>query len=293
MPPSPNAEEIFQLILRLEDELEEEGQDPDQRAFHLPNRAMHELGYESFALIEGTQANALFEQIREIHSSFYRQKDIAAGGAHAGAFMFRGISTLIEIPIIFGRVGIDLIQLCDLTDNQKIWLAHRKHDLDGYYETALNLLDFAGGFFRMGDFKPLPKQSSPLFFLARSHLQAAAATLCATLDTRGCVQSAILGSELSLKAAIAGHGTSDKELRAFGHDQRKLVAAVSSAYPNADTDGLLEGVRQLPPFVENRYSMDQPNRREAGRIVMTAQFIAAEAMRSVGQSTFRSKPSTP
>ena len=287
MQSNPSDDELFQLILGLEDQLEEEGLDPADRAFHLPNRAMEALGYESFALIEGSPTNALFERVRYIHSMLYRPKDVAAGGLHAGAFMFRGIATLIEIPYVFGSVKIDLLELCDLTENQKVWLSKREHELSAYCDTAIDLLDFTGGFFRMGGFKPLPKASIPLFFLARSHLQAAAATLCATLDTRGCVQSAILGSELALKAAISGAGATAKDLKKLGHNQLKLAAAVSSAYPSISATGLTRSVKVLPAYVSNRYSMTQPSYREAGTIVMAAQYNAGETIRAVCDSSFR------
>lgn len=280
---TPSDDELYALILKLEDELDEAGIDPDKRAWELPRKAMRELGYVNYVLSEGSPPQVLFDRIRSMHLLLYRPKDVAAGAIHGGAFMFRGIATLIEIPMMFGEVNIDLLKLCDLTQDQITWLSKRPNELQSYCDTVHDLLDFAGGFFGMGGFDLAPEESMPFFFLARSHLHAAAATLCAALDTRGCTQSAILGSELALKAAIAGTGAQERDLRSFGHDLDRMANAVADCYPVVKRDQLLHHVALLPPFVANRYSMKQPTRREAGAIVMSAQFIAAEAMRGAAR----------
>ena len=111
-------QELWDLISSIEDELLADGLDPKQRHFQLPVRAMERLGYTSFAL-SGPHEPTLLRRIRTIHQTLYRPKDVAVGGLHGGAFMFRGIAVEVRVPLFLGSVRIHPFEHNDLSPRQK------------------------------------------------------------------------------------------------------------------------------------------------------------------------------
>ncbi len=279
-------QEIFDLILKLEDELFLEGMEPKARHFELPRRAMQRLGYTSFIFV-GEGSPDILNRIRAIHSELYRKTDVAMGGLHGGAFMFRGIAVKVYTPIMFGSVRIDPLELCDLNPLQKQWLTSEQKYYEQYLDTFSDVFDVAGGLHGLGSYDELPDTAQPLFTLASFQLQAASATLCAAFDTRGAIQSSIIGAELALKAAVASKGANEADLKKFGHNLSKLATAIAENYPTFDVDSVNRRIATLPSYVRNRYSEAQPSRLETGNIVMASQFVAAASMRALTNHSFK------
>lgn len=267
--------------------MDDEGADPKDRSFHLPLRVMKDLGYQAYPL-GGLGAPPVLERIRALHKTLFRPEDVGVGGIHAGAFMFRGIVAHFYIPVMYGQCRIDPFELCDLTDNQKRLLGRRTSDVESYCDTFGDVFDFAGAAIGLGDYEPPPEGSRPLLGLASFHLQAAAAILRSAFDERGSVQSSILASELVLKAALRGKGASEAELKRLGHSVSSLIDAVKEAWPAFDADPVKERVTVISPYVANRYAEAQPSRREAGEIVMAAQYVAGAVARAMTGGSFRS-----
>lgn len=284
----PSDQQLFDLILKYEDVMEAEGADPKKRHFEVPGRIMKELGYISY-IAGGPGTPQVLERIHAIHKILYRDDDIGIGGLHGGVFMFRGIVTQFYIPFIFGRVGIDPFALCDLTDDQKRWMAARPADIDAFCDSFADVFDMAGAKMQMGDYGIPPAESRPLLGLAAFHLQAASATLRSAFDERGSVQSSILASELVLKAALLGGGADESELKGLGHDLQALIDAVGDSWSTFETEQVKVRAATLPPYVANRYSEQQPSRQEAGEIVMASQFVAGAVARALTGGSFRAK----
>lgn len=277
---NPTDKELFALVLQVEDQLEQEGLDPKGRHFKVPSVVMKKLGYESYFMF-GPGSPEVLDRIRGIQSKLYRPSDVGVGGLHGGAFMFRGISTWIYVPMAFGTVSLNPFQLCDLNVMQQNWLASRESDLDAFLRTFADLWDFAGGYAALGGYESPPKESMPLLGLAAFHIQSAAAALCRAFDTRGSVQSSIIASELVLKAALKGSGVPDSHLKKLGHNLPRLAEEVAQHWTSVSLNRLSSAIGKLPPYVENRYSEAQPTRSEAGEIVMAAQHIAGEVVRGL------------
>ena len=64
-----------------------------------------------------------------------------------------------------------------------------------------------------------------VFWLAAFQLRAAAAALSVAFDSRGAVQSAILGAELALKGGLAAIGADEKTRRKHRHDLASAATA--------------------------------------------------------------------
>ncbi len=282
-------QELWDLILTLEDELLADGLDLKQRHLHLPARAMERLGYTSFAW-SGPPESVLLRRIRTLHQALYRTKDIAVGSLHGGAFMFRDIAVEIRVPWFFGTVPIHPFEHNDLTPQQREWLASDPGQVEAYVSTYCDIFDYSACLhsFIDGYNKP-PKAARDLLYLAAFQLQGAGATLCAAFDGRGAIQGSLVGAELALKAALAGNGASDVELRRYSHNLHNLVNAVSNIYSRFEVTSVNSRMRILPELVDNRYSAQQPSRVETGDIVMACQHIAGAVARALTDGSFRAR----
>ena len=281
-------QELLDLILCIEDELLEDGLDAKQRHFRLPVMAMERLGYTSFSL-SGPHEPVLLRRIRTIHQNLYRAKDVAVGGLHGGAFMFRGIAVEVRVPLFFGSVQIRPFEHNDLSARQKEWLASDVEQVEAYVSTYCDIFDFAACLYSFGGYDKPSKGAEHLLSLAAFQLQGAGATLCAAFDGRGAIQSSLVGAELALKAALAGNGASDGDLKEYRHDLRRLVKAVSNVYSRFEKTSVNARMSLLPKLVDNRYSAQQPSRMETGEIVMASQYIAGAVARALTGGSLRSR----
>ena len=280
---------LSDLILNLEDELLAEGLDPQSRHLELPHRVMSQLGYDSY-ICSGPNSPELFHRIRKIHQTLYRTKDVSIGSLHGGAFMFRGIATEVRIPFVLGSVKIYPFKHNDLSSRQIEWLQSDPEHTEAYVSTFSDLFDFSACLNSFSGYVKPPEPARPLFGLAAFQIQGAGATLCAGFDERGAIQSSLIGAELALKAALAGKGVSDADLKKkYGHNLSCLVEAVGNLYGSFELASVKTRIRLLPNLVDNRYSPKQPSRKETGAIVMTGQYIAGAVARAVTGGSFRAK----
>jgi len=274
--------------MEADDAALEGGRDPGSRTFGVGSEIMRKLGYSTFAL--GRDAPPLLQRIYALHSSLYRKSDLQIGAPHGGIFMFRDVFARLTVPYAHGRVHIDPLTLTDLNENQLRWLVSRPHDYHCFLDQFWDVFDFGAPLGRYADFANLGPEAAPVFRLAGFQLQAAAAALSVAFDWQGAIQSALIGAELALKAALAAKGWDDVARRRLGHNLTEAADAISALSPAFDAKLVRATVARMPSYVANRYSIEQPGRRETGRIVMDAQFIAAEAMRSVTGRASRSDP---
>lgn len=281
-------QQIWELISAIEDELLAEGLDPKERHFHLPIRAMERLGYTSFAL-SGPDEPTLLRRIRATHETLYRTKDVAIGGLHRGAFMFRGIAVEIQVPLILGSVRIDPFEYNDLSPRQREWLVSEPEQVEAYVSTFCDIFDFSASLYSFDGYERPPDGATHLLSLAAFQLQGAGATLCAGFDERGAIQGSLVGAELALKAALAGNGANDANLKGYGHDLQRLAKAVGNVYSEFDLTSVTARIRPLPKLVDNRYSAQQPNRMETAHIVMTCQYIAGAVARALTGGSLRAR----
>ena len=273
-------DQLWRLVLTLEDEMCAEGVEPKKRHFDLPTKAMERLGFRNFPVV-GTGAPPLLSRIGALQGRLYRRKDVAAGGVHGGAFMFRGIATNVHVPIIYGQVALDPYDCCDLSAAQIDWLRSTPGQDRAYLENFCNLFDFAGCLRPMSGYSTVPKGALPMLRLSALQTQGAGATLCAAFDERGAVQSALIAAELSMKGALAAAGVGDSDLRRLGHDFAELARKVGEAYAEFDLEGAMVELGNLPELVPNRYSAEQPGRNETGLIVMSSQAIGGAVARAL------------
>ncbi|WP_419320254.1 hypothetical protein ACN2C7_05165 [Caulobacter sp. ErkDOM-E] len=279
-------QELFQLVLAADEEAFLAGDDPSDRSWKVPMTVMRQIGFESY-IAGGPGTPPEFEKLRSLHAVLYRRTDTGIGGVHMGAFMFRDVFTKIEVPLIFGQVGIDPLKMTDLTPDQAHWLMTRPVDRAAFIDQFIDVFDFGYGLMELGRDRPVTSECRNMLGLAHFQLQAAAAVVTGAFDRRGAVQSALIACELALKGGLAAASVDEGVRRNLGHDLTALARLLGECEPGFEAARAVPAVQALPAYVHNRYASEQPDRRQTGRILMTAQYIAAEVMRSLSSRNFR------
>jgi hypothetical protein len=214
---------------------------------------------------------------------------------HLGTFMYRDTFARVSVPVAFGTVRIDPLQHIALPPLHLRRLATDPTWRVYYYDQFTDLFDFGWGLSELGHDRPANDQAKTFFGLAHFQIQAAAAIVSGAYDFRGAVQSALLGTELSLKAGLAAHGVSTTELksRELGHNLVVLAERLARFEARWDPVRVLGVLADFPAYVPNRYAAEQPSRTELGAILMGAQYVAAEVMRLFSSRDFRSCSTPP
>jgi len=169
-------------------------------------------------------------------------------------------------------------------------------ELARFTDQAADILDFGYGWQEFGHSRHIHTRAKNLIWRAHTQLEAAAATATTAYDYRGTVQSALLGTELALKAGLAAHGVSDQELRsrAIGHNLASATERLAALEPGLDAARIERVVAAFPEFVASRYDTAPPDRVKTGHILMGAQYVASEVTRQFSdRNCRRDNPSAP
>jgi hypothetical protein len=291
-PDDLDDEKLLYLVGTTDKELFDAGMDIKQRGWEVPCAVMRKLGYIGFVMA-GVGTPKIFERIQLAFESIYRKQDIAIGG-HIGVFMYRDIFARIGVPMIFGQVGINPFEFVELTPIQLRIIQAEPDQMEIYLDQFFDVADVQYGTQEIK--KPFATMELVVRFigLSRLHLHSASAVLTGGYDHRGAVQAALLATELSLKAGAAAQGLSEQDIKdKFGHKNSNIADFVEADWPSFDLARVKRVLATQPPYVLNRYSAAQPDRREVGHLVMGAQYIVSEVVRLLSDRDFRSDAKTP
>jgi hypothetical protein len=254
-------------------------------------RAMREFGLDSFPLA-GVGVPPIVERAQEINKQLFVPKELQTGGLHLGAFLFRDMFCRLYAPIAFGSARIDFWKMIDLNDVQKRWLAASEEDIARLEDQAADVLDFGYGWIEFGQARNVDPRGANLIWRAHAQLEASAATATSAYDFRGTLQSALLGTELALKAGLASLGVPDADLKNLGHDLVRLAERLGELEPNFDAVRVSRVVATFPNFVTSRYHLPPPGRVETGHVLMGAQYVASEVTRQFSARDVRRQDPT-
>ena len=230
---------------------------------------------------------AILDRIEKTFASIYRKQDIAMGG-HIGVFMYRDIFARIAVPHVYGQVSLNPFDFVELTDIQKRIINTESDQVAIFIDQFSDVCDIQYGSSEIK--KPYSDIELVKRFLglARLHLHSASAVLTGGYDFRGAVQASLLATELALKTGAAAHGLTEVELKdKFRHRTDKIASFLSERWQLLNGDRVARTLKGQPHYVPNRYSAEQPERREVGHLVMGAQFVVAEVIRQVSDRDFR------
>jgi hypothetical protein len=287
-----NDEQLLFLVGTTDKELFDAGMDIKRRDWEVQRAVMNKLGYISFVLA-GAGAPKILKRIRSTFASIYRKQDIAMGG-HIGVFMYRDIFARIGVPRIFGEVQINPFEFVELTPIQLRIIQTEPDQMYSYIDQFFDVADVQYGTEEL--LTPFATMELVVRFigLSRLHLHSASAVLTGGYDHRGAVQAALLATELALKAGAAAQGLSEQEIKnRFGHRNIDTVDFIGASWPSFDLARVKRVISAQPPYVPNRYSATQPDRREVGHLVMGAQYVVSEVVRQISDRDFRSGVTPP
>lgn len=288
-------EELFKKLIEVDGRLFQQGIGVKRRAWDVPLAIMKDYGYENAAIVvSGFGKSADMQRLEDMFHDFYRPQDLAVGG-HIGVFMYRDVFALVDLPRVYGTRHVDLIEAVKLSDLQKIAIASEPQLFNAMLDQVIDIFDIQFGVPAIKE--PYKSNGSALKFinLAQLHLHGAAAILTGGYDHRGAIQSALLATELALKAGASVAGISEETLKfkPYGHNTAKSLEAAQGGLPDLDHERIERVIKRQPDYVNNRYTFDQPPRRKAGHLVMGAQFVVAEVVRQLTDTDGRGSLSSP
>jgi hypothetical protein len=285
---TPEEAPLLPYILAADEEGFKAGETPYQRAFKNIMRTMDKIHPGMKYIIAGNHVPREVGLINSITNKLYRPDDIGVGGLHMGVIMFRDVFLKLSVPISYGAVSLNPLDMLDLSETQLDWLASRPADMSLVIDQFIDLVDFGHGMTELGQHRAIGDDCRTFLGLAHFQLQAAAATLTGAYDRRGAVQSALLAAELALKGGLAANGITTAILKdQYGHHLKKLTETLAGFEAGLDRERILAVIDKYPQYVPNRCNVEQPMRVEVGHIAMGAQFIAADVMRQLTQRDLR------
>lgn len=281
-------ENLLYLVGMTDKELFDAGEDIKQRYWKVPQVVMEKLGYGGGYVLAGHGKPKILQRIEDTFASIYRKQDIAMGG-HIGVFMYRDIFARVGVPHVFGQFGINPFNFVELTPVQLRIIQTEPEQMETYIDQFSDIADVQYGTEELK--RPFVENELAVRYigLSRLHLHSASAVLTGGYDYRGAVQSSLLATELALKSGAAALGLNHDEIKKqFNHSNAKIADFVGEGWSTFDVDRVKRVIATQPPYVPNRYSAAQPNRREVGHLVMGAQYIVSEVVRQMSDRDFRS-----
>lgn len=274
-------DQLLAALKKADDEYIESGMQPGGRDIMNVGKALNSFGIQAILMGPEHMVPEISRRTQRINKTLFIPKELQVGGLHLGAFLFRDMFCQLYAPIAYGTIRIDFWKLLDLTDFQKSWLADSPEQLAMFTDQSMDVLDFGFGWGEFGHGRSVNARGKDLIWRAHSQLEASAATAIAGCDYSGTIQSALLGTELSLKAGLAVHGMTDKKLskRTLGHNLSALAEELSKFEPGFDHKRVDRVVARFPDYIESRYNQPTPGRIETGHILMGAQYVASEVTR--------------
>lgn len=279
--------ELFATMIAVDQRLMEQGYNVSRRSMEVPRLTLLEYGIEECVIFTAApRPRGAYRRVEDMFEDFYSPHDRSMGG-HIGVFLFRDIFARVRLPRVYGTRAIKLIDCVDLTPLQQraVTLDPVIHDM--LMDQVIDVGDADYGFETLTHPKAREPLVTKLLNLSRFHLHATAAILTGGYDYRGAVQSAILSSELVLKAGAAIAGATEADLKKFGHNRGNALEKAAEALPQLDRDRIARVIEAQPSYVENRYSDAQPSKIGAGHLAMSVQYVAAEVIRQISTQDFR------
>jgi hypothetical protein len=229
------------------------------------------------------------ERVRELYSSFFRQRDVAIGGLHAGLVVHLDLFFLAYLPLVLGQVQIEVFNCIDMTPVQRLRLAKVPEEEKEVVRQWIDVADIGATLSGTDGFKIPSGIAAEFFAMSAFHNQAATAVMVQAFDYRGAIQSSLLAAELAVKATCMNSGITEKDVKNhIGHDLSK-ADEILLGLKEYDIDRFKWLRAKLPPFVASRYQLKSWSRRECGEVALAAQEICGMTARQLSGSSFSQK----
>lgn len=275
--------EIFELVERFDREMIQEGIEPKARSLGLARKIGEEF---KISVVFGRGNGAEVQKMFDHHNSMYRASDLAIGSIHSGLAFHLDLFFRVDLPIVYGSGKLDPLKQTDATEIQLHRIFSREQDGKSFISDIVDVFDIGAC---LGGFEGFqqPKEEAMRFFrMASFHSQSVVAALTGIFDFKGSIQSALLCSELSVKAALIEIGLDENSLKnKMGHDLKKAIPILCEQ-ADFDKSELELNISALPHFVTSRYDTKNWTRTEVSSIAKTSQRILAIISRKFSGNSF-------
>lgn len=237
----------------------------------------------------GVFKDPFVERLRGLARNFFRPKDGGAPSIFTGLMTHIGFSFQVHVPIIFGKISIQPFDHTDATEWQLKRIYRIREDFEVCFNQVCDVWDIGTQLAPLDDKVRLTGRTSELFDLATFHLTAAVSTVSQRTANRGAAQSALIATELAIKAVHLHHGRTEDWIRKnVAHDLAKDLQDIKGTF-GSDYPKVLEAVRKLPPLVAERYGNVELEALKIGELVIISQSIVGAVARSFCGYGYREK----
>ena len=278
---SNSTEECLKEFLKKTDkELMDQGLTLPQRLFHLGIKWADKQGI--LVNFGSAETRALFSEVKQEYKNLYPDGDFSGGPILRGGVGFRDQFYMVNIPIVYGHVRIELIDFIEISREaiESVWENYPQEFWRAVYVVS-DLWDFSCGLSDAG----LGRNDGPagvLFNNAKDSIETSACSLLSPRATPSTIlQNSFMAAELSIKGALSYCEMEDKDIRNKGHRLNELAETLCVLKPTSADDKVIEACSKLPPYVKSRYEHSELNRLQLIEICHIGQFVAADAVRRI------------
>lgn len=263
-------------LLRLDREYARKGIPFHVRPFSAVNDI---LGRMSFGGPSDPDADAICEAYERLVPET-KSLPLVGVGLAASADQVRKV----HVPLAYGRYRLVPEEALGI-ENDEEWSRWCRGDSSIGARTYLAVADAVDFAYGLDDVRGQSTPAVRFWTKARSHLAEVAEILSGTGAEATVIQPIFMTAELSLKAVLLSLGETESVLasREIGHRVVRLAELVAERSPHRDDSLVGEVARNMPDYVESRYSAIELTRLDLVRLALGAQFVAASSLRRVGE----------
>lgn len=265
-------------ILRIDERFAQEGIPFHARPFHA---AMEILGAK---ISIDFSKNPLFDEIVHTYERLIPEVKFTWPGMGTGLIASIDRVKKVTVGIAYGNVKLDIYKGLGFS-NEKEWFDWCRKDYKIAAKSAFAFADMHDLVYGINENTTTENNSSVLWGLAAEQMK----LVSENLSQSGSISSSVLQpicltAELSMKGTLLHLGISERDLRnpkLFGHNLLKLGEKMVQEKSHKDDQLLLDMLTKFPNYVDDRYRETQLTRLEVISIALSAQFIAASAVRRI------------
>lgn len=266
----------FDQLIEIDDELADKGIEAFKRPYEAAR--LWGLKHGNEFLVALKMEGWFGDTYRQLHPSI----DFSAESFLTLSVSARGISYFVKPPIAYGTVAIKPMDYVAISQNEMGRLWHRHPD--AFWDLQWQGFDAVDLFMSLVNFHPTEILATNMMQTAVSQLTASARQLVACELDSSLPQGMAMACELAGKSLLVANGSSERELRALGHDLTRIHNSIKEILPSPIDFDINEAIKCLPAYVTVRYNAPVLQISAAQDLYRKAMFIVADFLRRTNHS---------
>ena len=249
--------------------------------FHArPLRAAAEILGHTFAI--GMGGNSLVEEICDAYARLIPEVNYTWPGMGTGIVASLDRVRKVTVGAAYGTCHLSVDRGLGFSSHEE-WAAWCRQDRSIADRSAFALADMYDMVYGIDRVESERECGAVAYWaLAAEQLKLVAESL----SQSGAVSSPVLQpicltAELAMKGTLLDLGVAEKSLRSYGHDLNKLCQEITSRCHHRDDSLLSSALSAFPDYVADRYRETQLTRIDVINLALSAQFVAASAVRRI------------